>query len=402
MISEAYLWIWLPGASKPVVCGKLQRDNDVYSFVYGRSYLKRENAIALEPRDLPLEEGVFTPVFGETHSVIRDAAPDAWGRRVLMYRSGGQNLTELDYLLRAGSDRIGALDVRLEPTDYHVSQADQQATLEDLLLASERLETGQAIPQSLGNALLHGSSVGGARPKALLNDGHCKWIAKFSSSTDYYPVVKSEYATMCLASQCSIEVPAIKLVKILGKDVLLVKRFDRENFNDKWPRRFLISGLTALQLHESEADMASYPELASFIRRFGAHYPADAQQLYRRMIFNILVGNTDDHARNHAFFWDGHQYRLTPAYDICPMLRTGQTASQGMIVGDKGRESTLRNALSLSEQFGVSRSEAKSIQEELAETVRTNWDKAADCAGLTDIESKMLRQSTVLSPACFY
>lgn len=402
MISEAYIWIWLPGASEPVVCGKLQRDNDIYSFVYGRSYLKRENAIALEPRDLPLEEGVFTPVFGKTHSVIRDAAPDAWGRRVLMYRSGGQNLTELDYLLRAGSDRIGALDVRLEPTDHPASQADQQATLEDLLLASERLETGQAIPQSLGNALLHGSSVGGARPKALLNDGHCKWIAKFSSTTDYYPVVKSEYATMCLASQCSIEVPAIKLVKILGKDVLLVKRFDRENFNDKWQRRFLISGLTALQLHESEAVLASYPELASFIRRFGAHYPADAQQLYRRMIFNILVGNTDDHARNHAFFWDGHQYKLTPAYDICPMLRAGQTASQGMIVGDKGRESTLRNALSLSEQFGISRSEAKSIQEELAETVRINWDKAADCAGLTDIESKMLRQSTVLSPACFY
>ncbi len=114
-----------------------------------------------------------------------------------------------------------------------------------------------------------------------------------------------------------------------------------------------------------QSALASYPELASFIRRFGAHYPADAQQLYRRMIFNILVGNTDDHARNHAFFWDGHQYRLTPAYDICPMLRTGQTASQGMIVGDKGRESTLRNALSLSEQFGISRSEAKSIQEEL-------------------------------------
>ncbi len=402
MTSEAYIWIWLPGEYEPVVCGKLEADNTFYSFVYGRSYLERSNAIALDPFELPLQEGIFSPSFGETHSVIRDSAPDAWGRRVLIYKSGGRTLSELDYLLQAGRDRIGALDISPEPTGYTAICPDRQASIEDLINAAEKVETGQPLPESLGNALLHGSSVGGARPKSLLYDKNHKWIAKFSSTTDHYSVVKSEYAAMWLAGQCGIKVPAIKLLKELGKDVLLVRRFDREMIKGQWHRRFLISGLTALQLHETEAVLASYPELASFIRRSGAHYPDDAQQLFRRMLFNILIGNTDDHARNHAFFWDGHQYALTPAYDICPMLRAGQTANQAMVVGSNGRESSIRNGLSQSEQFGLTLSKAKKIQEEITSTIRLKWDEAADHGAISKNESKILKQATILSPACFY
>jgi len=402
MTSEAYIWIWLPEAHEPVVCGKLEADNTLYNFVYGRSYLERSDAIALDPVELPLQEDVFTPTFGETHSVIRDAAPDAWGRRVLLYKSGGHPLSELDYLLQAGKDRIGALDVTTEPTSYTAIHTDLHSSVGDLLNAAQSVEAGKALPESLGNALLHGSSVGGARPKSLLNDKGHKWIAKFSSTTDYYPVVRSEYAAMWLAGQCGIEVPAIALLKELGKDVLLVKRFDRKSANRQWHRRFLISGLTALQLHETEAVLASYPELASFIRRSGKYYPADAQQLYRRMVFNILIGNTDDHARNHAFFWDGHNYTLTPAYDICPMMRVGQTANQAMIVGENGRESTLRNALSQSEQFALTSADAKMVNEELTELVKDKWDEAAERGALTKNESNILQQATILSPACFY
>jgi len=402
MTSEAYIWIWLPGEHEPVVCGKLEADNNAYSFVYGRSYLERPKAIALDPRELPLQEGVFSPLFGETHSVIRDAAPDAWGRRVLAYKSGSHPLSELDFLLQAGRDRIGALDVRPESEAYPEIQPDRHASIEDLLNAAEMIETGQPLPKSLGNALLHGSSVGGARPKSLLDDENSKWIAKFSSSTDHYPVVRSEYAAMWLAGKCAIKIPDIKMLNILGKDVLLVKRFDREHVNSRWNRRFLISGLTALQLHETEAPLASYPELASFIRRSGDLYPADVKQLFRRMIFNVLIGNTDDHARNHAFFWDGNSYRLTPAYDICPQLRVGQTANQAMVIGRDGRESTIRNALSQPEQFSLAPSEAKAIQEEITQIVEGRWDEAADLARLTDQESKILKQATILSPACFY
>lgn len=401
MTSEAFIWIWLPGEHQPVVCGKLEADNNRYGFVYGRSYLERPKAISLDPREIPLQEGVFSPVLGETHSVIRDAAPDAWGRRVLAYKSGGRPLSELDHLLQAGRDRIGALDVRLESAEY-TDQHEPHTSLEDLLNAAELVETGQPLPESLGNALLHGSSVGGARPKSLVSDENNKWIAKFSSTTDHYPVVRSEYAAMWLAGKCGIKIPEMKRLKIMGKDVLLLKRFDRNKVNDHWQRRFLISGLTALQLHETEAPLASYLELASFIRRSGDLYPSDAKQLFRRMIFNILIGNTDDHARNHAFFWDGRSYTLTPAYDICPLLRAGQTASQAMIVGKNGRESTIRNALSQTEQFSLMPSEAKTIQEEITEIIEKRWDEAADLAGLTSHESSLLKQATILSPACFY
>lgn len=402
MTSDAYIWIWLPGEHEPVVCGKLEAENNMYSFVYGRSYLERPNAIALDPRELPLQNNVFSPFFGETHSVIRDAAPDAWGRRVLTYRSGGQALSELDYLLQAGRDRIGAMDVRQKSSGYTITQPDRHASIEDLLTAAEKIENGEPLPASLENALLHGSSVGGTRPKSLLNDADHKWIAKFSSSTDHYPVIKSEYAAMWLAGKCGITIPDIIIEKILGKDVMLVRRFDRERVKDQWRRRFMISGLTALQLHETEAPMASYPELASFIRRSGERYPADAKQLFRRMIFNILIGNTDDHARNHAFFWDGNHYTLTPAYDICPMLRAGQTANQAMIVGKNGRASTIRNALSQSELFSMTTPEAQTVQEEITEIIKERWDEGAGLAGLTKKESKIFKQATILSPACFY
>jgi serine/threonine-protein kinase HipA len=173
-------------------------------------------------------------------------------------------------------------------------------------------------------------------------------------------------------------------------------------FDGQWHRRFLISGLMALQLHETEAILASYPDLALFIRRSGRHYPADAQQLFRRMIFNILIGNTDDHARNHAFFWDGHHYTLTPAYDICPLLRVGQSANQAMVVGKNGRESSIRNALSQSAQFGLTPSEATNIQEEILEVIQLKWNEAASYGTMTKKESEILKQATILSPACFY
>ncbi len=169
MISETYIWIWLPGEYEPVVCGKLEAENNKYSFVYGRSYLGRENAIALDPRELPLQNNVFSPSFGETHSVIRDAAPDTWGRSVLTYRSGGQPLSELDCLLQAGRDRLGALDVRPKSSGYPLTQPDRHASIEDLLTAAEKIEAGEPLPESLGNALLQGSSVGGGGPQKLDN-----------------------------------------------------------------------------------------------------------------------------------------------------------------------------------------------------------------------------------------
>ncbi len=401
MTSEAFVWIWLPDAVEPVVCGKLQEDAGELQFFYGKSYLEKSNAISLDMRELPLESGVFRPRVGEMHSVIRDAAPDAWGRRVLLYRLKQDHITELDYLLNAGPDRIGALVIQ-KSSDHFQRQETQAAALDQLVAAAELIENGQPLPEALTDALLHGSSVGGARPKALLYDNQSSWIAKFSSTTDQYPVVRSELAAMWLAGQCNIRVPVVKMVESMGKDVLLVERFDRIRTETGMQRRFMISGLTALQLHETESLLSSYLDLAGFIRRFAKDAGQDNAQLFRRMLFNILIGNNDDHARNHAFFWDGARYELTPAYDICPMLRTGLTANQAMIVGNLRRSSTLENALSEAGVFGLTKEDAVSMKNELIDKIETLWEEASEYAGLTKVQSDLLRRATVLSPGIFY
>jgi serine/threonine-protein kinase HipA len=401
MTSEAFVWIWLPDDTESVLCGKLQEDAGELRFFYGKSYLERNDAISLDMRELPLESGVFRPRVGEMNGVIRDASPDAWGRKVLLCRLKQDHITELDYLLNAGADRIGALAVQ-KSSGHCQTQETQTATLDQLVEAAELIDNGQPLPDALDNALLHGSSVGGARPKALLYDNQSSWIGKFSSATDQYPVVRSELAAMWLAGQCDIRVPAVRMVESMGKDVLLVERFDRNRTETGTKRRFMISGLTALQLHETEALLASYLDLAGFIRRYAKDAGQDNSQLFRRMMFNILIGNNDDHARNHAFFWDGSQYELTPAYDICPMLRTGLTANQAMIVGKQGRSSTLKNALSEAGLFGLTVEYATSVKDELIDKIETLWAEASDYAGLTKVQSDLLRRATVLSPAIFY
>ncbi len=398
--SNAYVWIWLPEQTKPTVCGRLDLVDSEIRFIYGKSYLDNPNAIALDPRELPLTSGTFRPRI-EMHGVLRDASPDAWGRQVTYYRWPNKSPTELDYLLAANYDRIGALDIQLDAQAYQ-SPLSEQATLEDLLRAAESIEQGAPLPKGLDAALLHGTSVGGARPKDLISDQQHQWIAKFSASSDQYPVVRCEFAAMWLAKKCKLRVADCQIKEVSGKDVLLVKRFDRTLKSNHWQRKFMISGLTALELHETEARLASYIDLAAFIRRYAKAPAQDNEELYRRMVFNILIGNTDDHVRNHAFFWDGNHYTLAPAYDICPMRRTDHDANQAMIVGKLGRASTLKNALSEANQFGLDETKANAIQKELIDYINHHWSEAAEYAKLTPLQSEQLLQATVLSPGCFY
>src|SRR5882724_8231917 len=210
--TEAYVWIWLPGATEPIVAGKIERDNVNFLFNYGKSYLERINespaAISIYESELPLKAGALPLLTGlRMPGCIRDAAPDAWGRRVIINRKLGKkgpatevdDLDELTYLLESGSDRIGALVFQLSPTEY-VPRAAQNATLEELLESAERIERGVPLTPELDQALFHGSSIGGARPKALIEENNSKYVAKFSSSSDLYSVVKGEFIAMKLAA----------------------------------------------------------------------------------------------------------------------------------------------------------------------------------------------------------
>jgi serine/threonine-protein kinase HipA len=408
--SEAYVWIWLPNETAPVVAGLLTRVGRQLLFNYGKSYLKRNNAIAiyepelpLQPGDIPLHEGLSMP------SCIRDASPDAWGRRVIINRKLGlkgqdaskEDLDELTYLLESGSDRIGALDFQLSATKY-IPRMSDQATLDELLRSAERVEKGIPLQPDLDQALQHGSSLGGARPKALITANDRKFIAKFSTSTDLYNVVKAEFIAMRLAGLVGLNVASVKLTKALGKDVLLIERFDREREPQGWLRKPIVSALTLFGLDEMMAKYASYQDLAEIIRHRFTNPAGTLRELFGRIVFNILCGNTDDHARNHAAFWDGKSLTLTPAYDVCPQPRTGNEASQAMLILGDNRMSQLSVCLAAAPNFLLDADRSKDIIKHQVEAIRKNWNGVCDEAQLTEADRQLFWHRQFLNPFAFF
>jgi len=405
--SEAYVWIWLPNETDPVVAGLLTKVGKQLLFNYGKSYLKRNNAISIYDPELPLQAGELPLLDGlSMPSCIRDASPDAWGRRVLINRMLGLKtsnveLDELTYLLESGSDRIGALDFQLSATKY-VPRVSDQASLEELMQSAERVENGTPLQTDLDKALLHGSSLGGARPKALLGADDKKFIAKFSTSTDLYNVVKAEFIAMRLAKLAGLDVASVKLTKAFGKDVLLIERFDREKALQGWLRKPVVSALTLFGLDEMMAKYASYQDLAEVIRHRFTNPAETLRELYGRMVFNILCGNTDDHARNHAAFWNGHSLTLTPAYDVCPQPRTGNEASQAMLIDGDNRMSQLSVCLAAAPSFLLDRDRATILIKHQVQIIRNQWNGVCDEAQLTETDRQFFWHRQFLNPYAFF
>jgi serine/threonine-protein kinase HipA len=406
---EAYVWVWLPGATEPVVAGRLARDGENLIFNYGRSYLELEGAIPLYLPELPLRPGAIPPEAGLTMAgCLRDGAPDAWGRRVILNRTFGIKgkdadigaIDELTYLLESGSDRIGALDFQMSPTTY-VPRSPQAASLEELLTAAEKVEKGIPLTPELDQALFHGSSLGGARPKAMIEDGDKKLIAKFSSSSDTYNVVKAEFIAMRLAAKAGLNVAPVRLTHVAGKDVLLVERFDRLRTDDGWQRKAMVSALTIFGLDEMMARYASYADLTEVIRHRFSQPKDTLRELFARLVFNILCGNTDDHARNHAAFWDGKSLSLTPAYDICPQSRAGNEASQAMLITGNNRRSTLATCMEAAPNFLLDKQTAAGIIQDMLATVRTEWEATCNEASLSDVDRNLFWERIFLNPYIF-
>lgn len=427
-----YVWVWLPGAQEPVVAGvvtdtgkNLARE-PVLAFTYARSYRNRADAISLFPPELPLGAGTIDPtrpgmavrdrLEAEWAGVprpadrsatplagcLRDAAPDAWGRRVINLTLASDPeayLDEMTYMLSSSSDRIGALDFQGSPTDY--VPRGEAASLEQLIDAAALTESGAPIPAELAAAAAHGTSIGGARPKATLTDSGRSMIAKFSSTTDARPVVKAEAVGMLLAERAGIEVPSVRVVKASGKDVLLVDRFDRTPGGS---RHLMVSALTVLGLRAEESRYAGYTDLCAAIRSAGwADSRAQLHELYRRMVLNIAISNTDDHLRNHAAFWDGRALRLTPAYDITPQPRSTQVATHAIaLTRDGNRYSQFAVAERAAADFLLTTAEGRAVIDHVVDTIRASWHDVCDEAGLTRAERDQLWGREILNPYAFY
>jgi serine/threonine-protein kinase HipA len=406
---SAFTWIWLPDAVEPVVCGRIDLVDGINRFTYGKSYLARPNAIPVWLPELPLLDSVIVPEAPHVIAgALRDAAPDQWGRRVVLNRQFQRRgrdvdtgeLDELNYLLLSGSDRIGALDFQTSATEY-VPRLQREATLQELLNAADAVEKGVPLSPELEEALRHGTSIGGARPKAQLIDGNRKMIAKFSASRDTHNVVQAEFLAMRLAKIVGLQVAEVDLAQAEGKDVLLVERFDRVWTGTHFLRKLMVSSLTLQGLDENGARYASYPSVADVLRHRAADPKGDLRELWSRMLFNILVGNTDDHARNHACFWDGTAVRLTPAYDIDPRPRLGREANQAMFVNGEDRRALIATAIAGAGQFGLRLDEATAIARRQIEMIHANFRRVATEAGISIDLQNLLAGRAFLNPYVF-
>ena len=393
------VFIYLPGETVAVPAGIFTHESDlrIGTFAYGRKYSERKNALPVDPAALPLG---LTPRAVTTnkglYGAFRDAAPDYWGRLVIAAerKVPPEALSETDFLLDANATRVGNLDFRITPYDPEPSlEPPHFDRLEEVLEAASKIEAGEEISGHLLDLLRQGTSVGGARPKCTVEWQDALWIAKFPARGDTLNIPRIEHATMTLAGKGGIRIPALRLQSVGETSVLLVRRFDREKHPEGWVRKGFLSSLALLQWDEADRLSWDYGAIASAMRRHTSLN--DIQELFRRMVFNILVRNTDDHPRNHGFLFDASGVELSPAYDLVPSLTqpgVGTVFSLAMSVGARGREASLDNALSQARRFGLSGEEAGMVVEQLQETVR-GWRDHFAAVGCPEVEIRALEPS---------
>ncbi|MDQ3480458.1 MAG: HipA domain-containing protein, partial [Actinomycetota bacterium] len=326
----------------------------------------------------------------------------SWGERVIGNRlgAGDQELSIETYMRESGSNRFGAIDFQESASEYRPRL--NTASLDELYDAAEKVLAGVPLSPAIGDALMNGTAIGGADPKVLISDDSGnEYIAKLSVSTDVHPVIRAEAVGIELARRCGLDVPNARVIKSMGRDVLLIERFDRPSGG---LRGLGGSGLTMLGLDALlGARYGSYPELLDILREHGRAPQRAGRQLFERIVFNVAIGNNDDHARNHAAFWDGTSLELTPAFDLTPQVRSTDTSAQAMDIGrDGSRGSQFSACVAAAADYGLSRPDAKQIVDHIVATIETQWLDAADAAELSEADRNALWRRSVLNRSTFY
>lgn len=408
---EAYVYIQLPGQLETVPAALLRVQTlpegiQIGRFRYGNRYLARPDAVALDPFRLPLAKQVFE--FTQLQGIpgaVRDAAPDAWGRRVIEHKleRGPADLQEVDYLLHGPQDGAGYLSFGLKaepPAPRRTYNRTHQ--LDELIAATQSIEDGQPVAAYLLEQLDPGTSMGGARPKATIEDDQGLWLGKFPSKGDRYNLQRIEFATLDLASRCGLNVAQARLQSVGKRDVLMVKRFDREYADGGYLRFGLVSGLTVLDCGDSylDRDRWSYPLLADHLRRWSEKPEVDCAELFRRMVFNAAVTNNDDHPRNHALLRRPKGWRLSPAYDLVPTpVLSLDRRDLALTVGSYGRTASVYNLRSQAARFGLSDEEACAEIDRMIAVVRL-WRQSFSRCGVSSADIEAI--APAILPECFF
>lgn len=412
---QAYVYIQLPGTLTTVPAALLRvqtlRDGtQIGRFRYGDRYLQRPEAVALDPYHLPLDKTVhaFTQLKG-IPGAVRDAGPDAWGRRVIEHkleRAAG-DLDEIDYLLHGPQDGAGYLSFGLKaepPAPKRPYNRTHQ--LAELVAAAQAIEAGEPVPLQLLEQLDPGTSMGGARPKATIEDAQCLWLGKFPAKDDRCNMQRIEYATLELARHCGLNVTQTRLKTVGGGndhfDVLMLQRFDREYSDAGYLRFGLVSGLTVLDCGDSYLDRErwSYPLLADNLRRWSEKPEADCAELFRRMVFNAVVTNNDDHPRNHALLRRQKGWRLSPAYDLVPApVLSLERRDLALTAGAYGRTASIYNLLSQTGRFGLSTADARKEIDRIVAGTRQWREHFFNCGVLAKDVDYI---APAILPECFF
>lgn len=382
---ERHLYIYVDTAGEVALAGELwtrRRGKESATFRYAPAWLTRPDRFALGP-DLPLDEAPHhTPQGMALFGPLSDSAPDRWGRMLMRKwaRTGtpGASLSEMDFLLRVNDNaRLGAL--RFAESEGGAFQAPDDVTpipplvqLPALLDASAAVLADNETAAALRQLLAPGASLGGARPKASVRDahGHLR-IAKFPARSDEWDTVRWEAVALTLAQQAGIAVPQFRLESVGGHPVLLLGRFDRAG-RERIP---FLSGMAALgALHH---ETRSYLELVDVLRQQGARPVDDMHELWRRIVFNVLISNVDDHLRNHGFLHQrGRGWALSPAYDLNPTPADEHSGQLQTAIDLDDTNASLALALDQAQYFEIDGAMARAIIAEVAETT-TNWRHVA-------------------------
>ena len=382
--NRLYLWL-LTRPRQPAPIGELNliRSSQGVSLRYVDSWLQRGFPLS---EDLPLIDEEFLPAEkGVAAGAVEDARPDRWGERVIRFIDKPARLSLLEYLYFAGDDRFGALGVSTSPDEYLPRRLGPLPTLKDADELHElirKVQNNELVPPPQRRLISPGATMGGARPKGLIDIAGHQWVIKFSDG-DPADTPLIEHAAMTLAQKAGIRTAQTQAVRLTHGHAVAIKRFDRS-------RGVRLHSLSAAVALRAAGERFGYPELAQLLRRRGVTdgdaYVADMREVFRRMVFNILIDNTDDHEKNHALLMtDAQHYELSPAFDILP---SGQALGfQQMRVGEQEADSTVANALSMSAMYGLARNEAVKEAQAVAHIV-DGWKQHFTACGVTrgDIE----------------
>jgi serine/threonine-protein kinase HipA len=378
----------------PVLAGTLESDGSNGIFAYADSWLAESWTYPLDPVNLPLHPKRFLITNKKgVHGVFSDAGPDDWGTRIMLMHNNSAPANELERLMRTSGGGVGCLRFSGSRSRPKTPKPLPSLTrIQELVEIVERAQGRDVLTDEELALIDPGSSMGGARPKVSCQDDNGgRWLVKLSRKGEIVDMPRLEYAAMTFcATHLGVITPECRLLELgNGQAAFMIRRFDEHaHFISA---HGLINQDRARQIQDSKANPYSYVSIASLLRKHATHFEADCRQLFTRLVANIVMGNTDDHARNHAMLYDipNRTWGLSPAYDMLPSIN-GTVGKQALGVGKMGSDSTIENALSYATLFMLKQPEAQAIVDSIQDAFKKHWDDHLQNMGVTPADRQII------------